>query len=620
METDREIWALELGARALKEGVRFKVWAPKASRLSLKVPEKYKEIPMDPEGRGYFTAWAEELGPGARYYYLLDGIRPRPDPVSRYQPGGVDGASEVIDPSAFEWQDLLWPGLPLEELLLYEIHTGVFTPEGTFEAIIPHLDYLKDELGITAIELMPVAQFPGRRNWGYDGTYLFAPQNSYGGPFGLKALINACHQKGLGVFLDVVYNHLWPEGNNLGEFVPYFTDRYKTPWGQAVNLDGPESDQVRRFIIDNALYWVTEYHLDGLRIDAVQGIFDFSARHILDELKKAVQQQAGKLGRQVAVIAESDLNDVRIINSPQRGGYGLDAQWNDDFHHSLHALLTRERDGYYRDFGDISHLAKAVRQGFVYSGQFSPYRRRRHGSPSGHLPPAKFVVFSQNHDQVGNRVEGERLSALVSFEALKLAAGLVLLSANIPLLFMGEEYGEKAPFFYFISLSDPVLSAAVRQGREEALPASFDRQAAADPQDRTSFLRSKIHPELRRQGNHKTLFEFYQTLIRLRKETPALSHLKKKGRGIRTWPEKQTLVMFRRYEEEQTACFFNFHEKPQRIQTILGPGIWEKTLDSSSKKWLGPGSVSPDRIQSKGMRIFLEMNAQSLVLYRHPES
>ena len=419
------------------------------------------------EEKGYFTACLDSLKAGTRYFYLLNGKQRRPDPVSRSQPEGVHGPSEVINPGEFQWKDGAWPGIPLGEMIIYEIHTGTFTTEGTFRAIIPYLDYLKDELGVNCIELMPIAQFPGARNWGYDGTYPYAPQNSYGGSDGLKSLINACHLKGLAVILDVVYNHLGPEGNYLGDFGNYFTDRYKTPWGPAFNFDGRESDEVRKYIIDNSLYWVTENHFDGLRIDAVHGIFDFSPRHILHDLQEAVHRQARILGRSIVVIAESSRNDVRVIEPPAKAGYGLDAQWNDDFHHSLHALLTKERNGYYQDFGDLNQLAKALREGFVYSGQYSSFWKRRQGSSSEHLSPEKFVIFSQNHDQVGNRIKGERLTSLVSFEALKLVAGVVLLAPNIPLLFMGEEYGEDAPFLYFINHSDPSLIEAVRKGRRE---------------------------------------------------------------------------------------------------------------------------------------------------------
>jgi maltooligosyltrehalose trehalohydrolase len=358
---------------------------------------------------------------------------------------------------------------------------GTFTPEGTFEAIIPHLDELR-ELGITAVELMPVAQFPGTRNWGYDGVYPFAVQNSYGGPEGLKRLVNACHGRGIAVVLDVVYNHLGPEGNYLWDFGPYFTDRYKTPWGSAINFDGPHSDPVRRLFIENALYWVTEFRMDGLRIDAVHGILDFSAYPFLEELASAVHEKAERLNRRVYVIAESDLNDTRVIRSRELGGYGLDAQWNDDFHHALHTLLTEDQTGYYQDFGRLGDLVKAFREGFVCSGQYSSYRRRRHGNSSRDIPAGCFVVFAQNHDQVGNRMRGERLSQLVCRERMKLAAGVVFLSPFIPLLFMGEEYGETAPFPYFISHSDADLVEAVRRGRREEFAAFGWSQEPPDPQ------------------------------------------------------------------------------------------------------------------------------------------
>jgi maltooligosyltrehalose trehalohydrolase len=608
-------WTLELGASVSDEGVRFRVWAPAVTSISLVIEDESKEIPMDPEGKGYFTTFLSGAESRMRYSYLLNANQIRPDPISRFQPEGVKGPSEVIDPDEFKWKDQTWRGIPLEKMIIYEIHTGTFTDEGTFEAIIPFLAYFKKDLGVTAIELMPVAQFPGTRNWGYDGTYLYAPQNSYGGPKGLKSLINACHQKGLAVILDVVYNHLGPEGNYLSDYAPYFTDRYKTPWGSAVNFDGPESDEVRRFITDNAVYWITEYHLDGIRIDAVHGIFDFSARHILLDIREEVQHQAKNLSRQIAVIAESDLNDVRIINPPGKGGYGLDAQWNDDFHHCLHTLLTQERNGYYEDFGDISQMVKALREGFVYTGQYSSYRRRRHGSSSKHLSPAQFVVFSQNHDQVGNRMIGERLSTLVSFEALKLAAGVVLLSPNIPLLFMGEEYGEEAPFQYFVSHSDDTLIEAVRRGRREEF-AGFGWQGdIPDPQSEETFLLSKIHLDLHRQGKHKTLFELYRTLLKCRKEIPSLSHLSKAGMEVKAHEEEATLIMRRRHGEDRIFGIFNFSEKPAEVRILVERGQWQKVLDSSSDQWGGPGSSLPEPFQSSGSDLPLKVHSFSFVLY-----
>jgi maltooligosyltrehalose trehalohydrolase len=609
-------WKLQLGASISKDGVRFRVWAPRVSSISVRVVGESEWISMGSEEKGYFTAFVRGLRSGARYVYRLNDDRERPDPVSRYQPEGVHGPSEVIDPDEFEWEDQAWKGIPIEEMILYEIHTGTFTPEGTFKAIIPLLDDLKNDLGVTAIELMPVAQFPGERNWGYDGTYLYAPQNSYGGPTGLKRLVNACHQKGLAVILDMVYNHLGPEGNYLNDFGPYFTDRYKTPWGPAINFDGSESDTVRKFVVDNALYWVTEYHIDGLRIDAIHGVFDFSAQHILYDIREAVHRQAKKLGRPIAVIAESDLNDVRVINPPSKGGYGLDAQWNDDFHHCLHTLLTGERNGYYQDFGEIHQLENALREGFVYSGQYSSYRKRRHGSSSKHLPPSKFIVFSQNHDQVGNRMKGDRLSTLVSFEALKLAAGIVLLSPNIPLLFMGEEYGEEAPFQYFVSHSDQALVEAVRKGRREEFSAFQWEGEIPDPQDVATFLRSKIHLDQRQNGKHKTLFNFYRMLIKLRKEVPSLSCLNKKGIQVMAFEREKAILIKRDYGEDRVIGAFNFNNQPIKIETNIEKGSWQKIFSSASEEWEGLGALVPESLLSSGSKVIFVLDTYAFALYR----
>ena len=466
----QERWQLHLGAWPIGPSkVHFRVWAPYAKRVTVDLvgPSQLprdQPIQLKPCEHGYFESTVCGIELGARYRYVLDEQKSRPDPVSRFQPEGVHGPSAVIDPHTFQWSDDRWSGTPIERFIIYELHVGTFTREGTFQAIIPLLEYLQNDVGVTAIELMPVAQFPGARNWGYDGASPFAVQSSYGGPEGLQALVNACHERGIAVILDVVYNHLGPEGNYLGDFGPYFTDRYRTPWGCAINYDGPDSDEVRSYVINNALYWVTEFHLDALRIDAIHSIFDYSTRHILQELTDAVHAQAERLGRLIHVIAESDLNDVRIITPIAEGGFGLDGQWNDDFHHALHTVLTGERRGYYEDFGRLDQLATALKEGFVYSGQRSTFRRRRHGSSSISRPLSQFIVYSQNHDQVGNRAEGGRLSTLVPRDALKVAAAACLLAPNIPLLFMGEEYGETAPFLYFIEHGDPTLVDAVRKG------------------------------------------------------------------------------------------------------------------------------------------------------------
>ncbi|MCX6022007.1 MAG: malto-oligosyltrehalose trehalohydrolase, partial [Chloroflexi bacterium] len=427
--------APELGATLLDGGrCRFVVWAPQADTVEVHiVAPQERMIPLGRSDDGYFEGVAADVGPGARYSYRLDGNRDRPDPASRFQPDGVHGPTQVTDP-AFAWEDAAWRGLPLREQVFYELHVGTFTPEGTFDAVIPRLAALK-ALGVTTIELMPVAQFPGERNWGYDGVHLYAVQNSYGGPAGLKRLVNAAHREGLAVALDVVYNHLGPEGAYLGDFGPYFTDRYKTPWGGAVNFDGPQCDEVRRYFLGNALMWITECHIDALRLDALHAIIDMSAQPFLKQLTAAVHAAGERAGRQVQVIAEIDRNDPSFIRPPDLGGYGMDALWNDDFHHALRTLLTGDRDGYYRDFGTLDHLVKAINEGFVYTGQRSAFRERSYGASSREIPAERFVVFTQNHDQIGNRMRGDRLSQTQPPASLKLAAAIMLLSPYVPMLF-----------------------------------------------------------------------------------------------------------------------------------------------------------------------------------------
>jgi maltooligosyltrehalose trehalohydrolase len=603
-----------LGADYLGEGrCRFTVWAPFANNVQVKLvsPEE-RIVPLERKERGYHQAVIEGVEPSSLYLYRLDGHKERPDPASRFQPRGVHGPSQVVD-SHFVWQDEDWHGLPWEQWVIYELHVGTFTPEGTFESIIPRLPEIKD-LGITVIELMPVAQFPGSRNWGYDGAYPFAVQKSYGGPEELKRLVNSCHQLGLAVVLDVVYNHLGPEGNYLADFGPYFTDHYRGPWGNPINFDGPYSDQVRRFFIQNGLYWVREFHLDGLRIDAVHGIPDFSAQPFLEELAVTVHEQAERLNRRVYLIAESDLNDTRIVRSRDLGGFGLDAQWNDDFHHALHTLLTNEDSGYYQDFGELQHLVKAFRQGFVYSGDYSFYRKRRHGNSSRNLSAEKFVVFSQNHDQVGNRAQSERLSALVSFEALKLAAGVVLLSPFIPLLFMGEEYGETAPFYYCISHSDPDLIEAVRRGRSEEFGSFRWQGEPVDPHEEATFLHCKLQRELRFQGHHEVLYSFYRELIRLRRETPPLKVLDKERLEV-TGLEQEKILLWRRWSGKQEAAgAFHFGKQEKTLSLPLPEGHWRKLLDSADSTWSGPGSTVPPEVLSGG-KVSLSLSPESFAVF-----
>ncbi|MFA4904759.1 MAG: malto-oligosyltrehalose trehalohydrolase [Desulfobaccales bacterium] len=608
-----------LGATYLGEGLGgFLVWAPLINRVEVHLlsPEE-RMVPLEKVSRGYHYGVAPGVKPGSRYFYRLDGNTERPDPASRFQPEGVHGPSQVIDPH-FVWEELHWSGIPLSHYVLYELHVGTFTAQGTFDAIVPHLDDLKD-LGITAIEIMPVAQFPGDRNWGYDGVYPFAVQNSYGGPDGLKRLVDACHQRGLAVILDVVYNHLGPEGNYLPDFGPYFTERYRTPWGAAINFDGPDSDEVRRLFIENALSWVTEFRLDALRLDAVHGIFDFSALHFLQELAAAVHEQAERLNRRIYVIAESDLNDVRLVRSPELGGYGLDAQWNDDFHHALHTLLTVEQTGYYKDFGRIQDLAKAFAEGFVYSGGYSPARRRRHGNTSKDLAASRFVVCAQNHDQVGNRLQGDRLSALVSFEGLKLAAAVVLFSPFIPLLFMGEEYGETAPFPYFVSHSDPDLLDAVRRGRREdfsSLPGSAE---PPDPQAEATMQSARLDHSLRHQGRHRLLYELYKEMLKLRHETRAGAELSKDHLEVACLERESTLVVRRWGREEQVAAIFHFGDTVESVNVPLPSGRWRKRLASGEQRWNGPGPDLPAVLHSDG-NVSVTLTKQAfLIISLQPE-
>ncbi len=607
-----------LGPASLSEGrCRFRVWAPAARTVEVRLlgsPERL--VPLDPRDRGYYEGIVDGVAPGTLYVYRLNGETDRPDPASRSQPQGVHGPSQVtVGGKAFPWTDERWAGLPLPAYIIYELHVGTFTPDGTFDGVISRLDDLA-ALGVTAIELMPVAQFPGSRNWGYDGVYLYAVHPAYGGVEGLRRLVDACHRRDLAVVLDVVYNHLGPEGNYLGEFGPYFTDRYRTPWGSALNFDGPVSDEVRRFFVENALYWVTEFHIDALRLDAVHAIMDHTARTFLEELAEAVHAQRERLRRRVYVIAESNLNDPRIVRPSELGGYDLDAQWSDDFHHALHALLTGERTGYYADFGTLHDLEKAFTDGFVVSGGYSTFRRRRHGAPSQDIPATQLVVCTQNHDQVGNRAQGDRLSRLVSFEALKLAAGTLLLSPFIPLLFMGEEYGETAPFVYFTSHTDPALAEAVRRGRRAEFAAFAWQGEVPDPQDETTFLRSRLSPTLRREGRHRTLLEFYTELIRLRRTLPALASLTKDTMEVRGWEEERVLSVRRWNGRSEATVVFNLADAPRSLRIPLPTGRWIAQLDSADERWGGPGRVVPVEVHSDG-EVALTLGPTAFALLIH---
>ena len=589
-----------LGATPLSTGeCHFLVWAPHADSVKLRILNTpCRSIPMERLPRGYFKLVIKAQA-SCRYLYDLggNGEKMRPDPASRFQPDGVHGPSELRRQNGFRWTDAGWRGLPIREIVFYEVHVGTFTPEGTFEAMIPRLRELKD-LGVTAIELMPVAQFPGTRNWGYDGVFPFCVQNSYGGPSGLKRLVDACHKENLCVALDVVYNHLGPEGNYLADFGPYFTDRYRTPWGQAINFDGEWSDEVRRFFTENALYWIRDFHIDILRLDAVHAIVDNSAKPFLRELNLVVQAAAVSLNREIHLVAECDRNDIRTVQPAERGGYSFAAQWNDDFHHAVHAVLTNETDGYYQDFGRVSQIAKSWTSGYVYQGEYSKYRLRSHGSESKGVGGERFVVFTQNHDQIGNRMNGERLCHLVDFEATKVAAGVMLLSRFLPLIFMGEEYGETSPFQYFVSHHDPNLIEAVRHGRKNEFKAFIWKQDPLDPQDEATFVRSQLHWQLQQEEPHKRLREFYKELLRIRKRLRPLTDTDMSFIEATPFDNEKALLLRRWSDDEQLFACFNFGKNPAHLSLPLPHDVWKKVLNSRDHRWAGPGSSLPDCLQS----------------------
>jgi maltooligosyltrehalose trehalohydrolase len=500
--------------------VNFRVWAPKATTVEIAIDNT--RTSMRPCKGGWWSTDAPATGGAPEYAFSLDGGPPLPDPRSPWQPQGVHGPSRAVDHQAFAWTDARWQPGPLSAAVLYELHVGTFTPAGTFEAAIARLEHLV-ALGVTHVELMPVAEFPGGRGWGYDGVDLYAPHHGYGGPEGLKRLVDAAHHQGLAVILDVVYNHLGPAGNYLERFGPYFTDRHHTPWGQAVNLDGPGSEEVRRFFCDNALMWLRDYHLDGLRLDAVHALIDTSAVHFLEQLAAEVQALEARLGRHLVLIAESDLNDPRVVRPAEIGGYGLTAQWSDDFHHALHTVLTGECAGYYADFGTLTALAQALMHAFVYDGRYSHFRDRRHGRPATGLPGHRFCGYLQNHDQIGNRAQGERSSHLISPGHLKIAAGLVLTAPFVPLLFQGEEWGASTPFQYFTDHEDPELGRAVSEGRRSEFAAfGWDAEAVPDPQDPATYVRSRLDWRELACEPHASLLDWHRRLIRLRRQFPGL--------------------------------------------------------------------------------------------------
>lgn len=562
--------------------MKFTVWAPSAKSVELVTAER--RIPMRPPAAGDADApgtWRTEADDAVLahgYRYSIDGGEPVPDPRSMWQPDGVHGASHRLDiarPHASSFT-----AKPLRDAVIYEMHIGTFTPEGTYAAAEARLQHMSD-LGITHVELMPVATFPGRRGWGYDGVDLYAPLPAYGTPPQLVSFVQACHARGIGVLLDVVYNHLGPDGNYLARYGPYFTDRYKTNWGAAINYDGQHSDPVRRFVIDNALMWLRDYGFDGLRLDAVHAIFSFDAVHVLEELAAAVKELGAKLGRSFVLIAESDLNDPRLVRAPSRGGYGLDAHWADDFHHAVHRFFTGETDGYYADFRGLEDVATALREGYVYQGQYSPYRGRRHGRPPAGVGAHQIVVCAQNHDQIGNRAQGERLSMLLGMPQLKAIAALTVLSPFVPLLFQGEEWGAQTPFLYFTDHENAELGRLVAEGRAREFSSFRWRGAVPNPQELETFARSKLNWSELEEPPHAEIFEWYRQLIHLRHARRSLQA----GRGrqdrrgrIKAAVNADAKAGTLRFLHGDVLCAFNLGATPQRVR--MPTGEWDLALRS----------------------------------------
>ena len=584
----------------------FTVWAPVCKKVELMIGENIHSLKRTE--LGYWTISIENVEAGALYTFQLDGEKILPDPASRWQPKGVHGPSAVIEP-IFPWTDESWSGVPLGEMVIYELHVGTFSPEGTFQGIIQRLDYLK-ELGINTIEVMPISQFPGNRNWGYDGVYPFAVHHDYGGPIGLMELVNEAHSKGIAVMLDVVYNHQGPEGNYLGEYGPYFTDKYKTGWGKAINFDDAFCDGVRNFYWQNALMWLDKFHIDGLRLDAVHAIWDFSAKHFIEVLSEKTRVLEAVSRRKKVLIAEFDLNNPRYINPPSKGGYGLDGQWVDEFHHAVHALVTGEINGYYEDFGTIDHLIHSFKNSYVYTGQFSKHRKKHFGVLPEANPYSQFVAFIQNHDQVGNRMLGDRISTQISFEGQKLIAATLLLSPHVPLLFMGEEYGERNPFQYFVSHTDENLVTMVREGRKKEFSYFAWQGEVPDPQDERTFNQCKLSWS-GNDGEHTILFSFYKFLIALRKERIALRGFERNHVNVFRIPERDIIGIERTYQSDYLLIFFNFEKNVARFSYADLAGL-KMFFDSSAAHW------KPDRSDTSAFERTndsLVMGPESVVIF-----
>ncbi|MCC6804007.1 MAG: malto-oligosyltrehalose trehalohydrolase [Anaerolineae bacterium] len=588
-------WEPTLGALLGEDNCcEFRVWAPHVKRVDVHLVgegDADRTVSMARMEQDYFRAVIEGIMPGQRYFYRLDGAEEYPDPVSRYQPDGVNGGSQVVD-RRYLWRDEGWKGHPLRDYIIYEMHIGTYSPEGTFLGAIPLLDELV-ELGITAIELMPVAQFPGERGWGYDGVFQFAPHHAYGTPDDFKTMVDACHERGIAVILDAVYNHFGPEGNCLPKYADYTRPIYKGPWGDAVNVDGPYSDEVRHFFMENAYFWLNEFHIDALRLDATHFIYDFSPYTFLEELADGIERFCRSSGRDIHLIAEDDRNLARLVEPRSAGGIGMNAQWLDDFHHSLHTNLIGENYAYYQDFGMFWQLEKTMREGFVYSGQYAPNRKRRHGTSSADIPSERFIVFIQNHDQVGNRMPNDRYVKIFSHAQVKLAVGTVILSPYLPLIFMGDEYGETAPFEYFIDYESEDLVRSVRQGRVDSFGFLMPKGTEpTDPAAESAFTRSKLRHERRREGTHRVLLEYHKALIALRKAIPALAEPDKLRLEVESYARERVLYLRRWKDESEIFAALNFNEEAVTIRLAIPGGVWKKQFDSADPRWDADSSLA----------------------------
>lgn len=591
------------------------LWAPNALNVFVHTESLKNPIEMLKKDLGYWFLETDEIFPNNSYRFELrqklkedDQIIKKQilaDPASLFQIDGISDHSNAFDLKAFQWTDKNWNGIEMKDFIIYELHTGTFTSDGSFSSIISKLDYLID-LGITAIEIMPVAQFPGNRNWGYDGVYPFAVQNSYGGPLELQQLVNTCHEKGLAVILDVVYNHFGPEGNHFTAFGPYFTNKYQTPWGSAINFDDAGCDAVRNFFIENALMWFRDFHIDALRLDAVHAIEDFSPTHILSEIKTYTTQLSKATGRSHQLIVELDLNDNRFINPQSNAGYGMDGQWIDEFHHALRVSAGQQQTGYYADFNGVEHLAKSYNDAYVYDGQYSEHRQKKFGIPAKENDGEQFVVFSQNHDQVGNRMLGERTSTLVSFEMLKLMAGAVFCAPFLPMIFMGEEFAETNPFQFFISHSDKDLIEAVRKGRRAEFAAFHSDGETPDPQAETTFNRSKLDWAKTDSGYHQTMRCFYKKLIALRKENLALNVLSRKETHALALADKKIVILNRNNKSQNLICILNFSDTKQSLALENLTEDYILLLNSSAKEFEGPNISDNEFLTNQQVYIFPE--------------